>query len=35
MVYGIMSMLGVVINEKVFSSGKVLKVAEIEKLLYE
>ena len=35
MAYGIMSMPELVIDEKVVSSGKVLKVAEIEKLLYE
>ena len=33
MAYGIMSMPGLVINEKVVSMGKVLKVADIEKLL--
>lgn len=33
MEYGIMSMPGLVINEKVVSMGKVLKVADIEKLL--
>ena len=32
MEYGIMSMPGLVINEKVVSMGKVLKVADIEKL---
>lgn len=33
--YGIMSMPGLVINEKVVSVGKVLKPADIEKLLYK
>lgn len=33
MIYGIMSMPGLVINEKVVSMGKVLKPADIEKLL--
>lgn len=33
MEYGVMSMPGLVINEKVVSMGKVLKVAEVEKLL--
>lgn len=35
MAYGIMSMPGLIINEKVASMGKVLKPAEIEKLLYK
>lgn len=35
MSYGIMSMPGLVIDEKVVSSGKVLKVVEIEEILYE
>ena len=33
--YGVMSMPGLVVNEKVVSMGKVLKVAEVEKLLRE
>lgn len=33
MAYGIMSMPGLVVNEKVVSIGKVLKSADIEKLL--
>lgn len=33
--YGVMSMPGLVVNEKVVSMGKVLKVAEVEKLLHE
>lgn len=33
MEYGVMSMPAIVINDKVVSTGKVLKVAEIEKLL--
>lgn len=33
MEYGVMSMPAIVINEKVVSMGKVLKVAEVEKLL--
>ncbi len=33
MQYGVMSMPAIVINEKVVSMGKVLKVAEVEKLL--
>lgn len=33
MAYGIMSMPGLVINEKVVSAGKVLKPSEIIKLL--
>ena len=35
MEYGVMSMPGLVFNEKVVSMGKVLKVAEVEKLLRE
>lgn len=35
MTYGIMSMPGLVINEKVVSVGKVLKSTDIEKLLYK
>lgn len=35
MEYGVMSMPGLVVNEKVVSAGKVLKAAEIEKLLHE
>ena len=31
--YGVMSMPGLVVNEKVVSMGKVLKVADVEKLL--
>lgn len=31
--YGVMSMPGLVVNEKVVSMGKVLKAAEVEKLL--
>ncbi|MGM9572027.1 MAG: thioredoxin family protein, partial [bacterium] len=33
--YGVMSMPGLVINEKVVSMGKVLKSADIEKLLHK
>ena len=33
MTYGVMSMPAMVVNEKVVSMGKVLKVAEVEKLL--
>lgn len=32
--YGVMSMPGLVVNEKVVSMGKVLKVADVEKLLH-
>lgn len=35
MAYGVMSMPGLVINEKVVSMGKVLKTADIEKLLHK
>lgn len=35
MTYGIMSMPGLVVNEKVVSAGKVLKPADIEKLLHK
>lgn len=35
MTYGIMSMPGVVVNEQVVSMGKVLKTADIEKLLHK
>lgn len=35
MAYGIMSMPGLVVNEKVVSAGKVLKAADVEKLLHE
>lgn len=35
MTYGIMSMPGLVVNEKVVSMGKVLKPADIEKLLHK
>ena len=31
--YGVMSMPGLVVNEKVVSMGKVLKAADVEKLL--
>ena len=33
MVYGVMSMPAIVVNEKVVSMGKVLKAAEVEALL--
>ena len=33
MEYGVMSMPAVVVNEKVVSTGRILKVAEVEKLL--
>ena len=33
MEYGVMSMPAIVVNEKVVSMGKVLKTAEVEKLL--
>lgn len=33
--YGVMSMPAVVVNEKVVSMGKVLKAAEVEKLLHQ
>lgn len=33
--YGVMSMPGLVVNEKVVSMGKVLKVADVEKLLHK
>lgn len=35
MTYGIMSMPGLVVNEKVVSAGKVLKSVDIEKLLHK
>ena len=35
MEYGVMSMPAIVVNEKVVSIGKVLKAADIEKLLHE
>ena len=35
MEYGVMSMPGIVVNEKVVSMGKVLKVADVEKLLHQ
>lgn len=35
MEYGVMSMPALVVNEKVVSMGKVLKVADIEKLLHK
>ena len=33
--YGVMSMPAIVVNEKVVSMGKVLKTAEVEKLLHK
>ena len=33
--YGVMSMPGLVVNEKVVSMGKVLKAADVEKLLHK
>ena len=33
MAYGVMSMPAIVVNEKVVSMGRVLKTAEVEKLL--
>lgn len=35
MEYGVMSMPAIVVNDKVVSAGKVLKAAEIEKLLHK
>ena len=35
MEYGVVSMPGLVVNEKVVSIGKVLKVADVEKLLHK
>lgn len=35
MKYGIMSMPALVVNEKVVSMGKVLKAADVEKLLHK
>lgn len=35
MAYGVMSMPAVVVNEKVVSMGKVLKAADVEKLLHK
>lgn len=35
MEYGVMSMPGLVVNEKVVSMGRVLKTADIEKLLHK
>ncbi len=35
MKYGVMSMPCIVVNEKVVSTGKVLKVAEVEQLLHK
>lgn len=35
MTYGIMSMPGLVVNDKIVSAGKVLKPADIEKLLHK
>lgn len=34
MAYGVMSMPAIVVNEKVVSMGKVLKAADVEKLLH-
>ena len=35
MEYGVMSMPALVVNEKVVSMGKVLKAADVEKLLHK
>lgn len=35
MEFGVMSMPAIVVNDKVISSGKVLKAADIEKLIYK
>ena len=35
MAYGVMSMPAIVVNEKVVSMGKVLKAADVEKLLHK
>ena len=35
MTYGVMSMPAIVVNEKVVSMGKVLKAADVEKLLHK
>ncbi|MGN0612330.1 MAG: thioredoxin family protein [Porcipelethomonas sp.] len=35
MAYGVMSMPAIVVNEKVLSMGKVLKAADVEKLLHK
>ena len=35
MEYGVMSMPAIVVNEKVVSMGKVLKAADVEKLLHK
>jgi small redox-active disulfide protein 2 len=35
MAYGVMSMPAIVVNDKVVSMGKVLKAADVEKLLHE
>ena len=35
MTYGVMSMPALVVNEKVVSMGKVLKAADVEKLLHK
>ena len=35
MEYGVMSMPALVVNEKVVSMGKVLKTADVEKLLHK
>lgn len=35
MAYGVMSMPALVVNEKVVSMGKVLKAADMEKLLHK
>ena len=35
MAYGVMSMPAIVVNEQVVSAGKVLKAADVEKLLHK
>ena len=35
MAYGVMSMPALVVNEKVVSMGKILKAADVEKLLHK
>ncbi|RDX29365.1 thioredoxin family protein [Bifidobacterium breve] len=35
MAYGVMSMPALVVNEKVVSMGKVLKAADVEKLIHK
>ena len=35
MAYGVMSMPAIVVNEQVVSMGKVLKAADVEKLLHK